>query len=320
MWQPITRSYHFRDRDSHELPTHAVLLAMEAEGGLTAVSQSVGAFLDKPNRVLVRLQANRQRPKLNLEVTIEGINAAGWSTSEVLTSQDFYWHQELGSATGGTLWQLVERVHVTGMNGAITHLEVTAPDLGRQDQTLLLPLWAGMVGEAQVAPLVKRTVTDPRRYWRRYGMPNCSALDLAYQADNRAGSGGVWLMWNTMIGEGLLRYGYRQETADLITRLMTAMLHTLKTENCFREAYNADKLEGLGDRDYLWGVVPCHLFLQTVGIRIASESKVYLDGYNPFPWTVTVTHKGVVVKRPSGPNAKAEVIFPPHVVGEIIVS
>lgn len=317
MWQPMTRSYHFRDRDSHDLPTQALLLAMVAEEGLTAVSQTVGAFLPKPNRVLVRLEANRQRPKLNLEVTIEGISQAGWSTTEVLTSQDFYWYQTSGSATGETLWQLVERVHVTGMSGVITELEIVAPDLGRQDQTLLLPLWAGMVRDAFVEPLVKRTVTDPRRYWRRYGMPNCSALDPAYRADNREGSGGVWLMWNTMMGEGLLRYGYRQEAAELITRLMTAMLHTLKTEKCFREAYNPDVLAGLGERDYLWGVAPCHLFMQAVGIRIISSSKVYLVGYNPFTWSVTVVHRGVVVKRPSGPDAETAVIFPPGVAGEV---
>jgi len=286
---------------------------------MTAVSQPIGTFLANPNRVLVRLQANEQRTKLNLEVTIEGINQAGWSASEVLTGEDFYWYQAIGSATGETLWQIIERVHVTGMNGSITRLEVLTPDLGRQDQTLLLPLWAGMVGEAQVDPLVKRTVTDPRRYWRRYGMPNCSALDPAYRADNREGSGGVWLMWNTMIGEGLLWHGYRQEAADLVTRLMTAMLHTLKTEQCFREAYNSDRLEGLGDRDYLWGVAPCHLFLQAVGIRIVSESKVYLKGYNPFPWPVTVKHKEVTVIRPPGREAEAEVVFPPGVEGEVIV-
>jgi hypothetical protein len=95
--------------------------------------------LDKPNRILVRLRANRQRPKLNLEVTIEGINEADWSTTEVLTSQDFYLYQELGSATGETLWQIVERIHVTGMAGTITHLEMVTPNLSRQDQTLLLP-------------------------------------------------------------------------------------------------------------------------------------------------------------------------------------
>jgi hypothetical protein len=204
------------------------------------------------------------------------------------------------------------------MDKAITQVELLTPDLSRQDQTLLLPLWAGMVEETRLPQFVKRTITDPRRYWRRYGMPNCSALDPAYQADNRNGSGGVWMMWNTMIGEGLVRHGYRDEAADLITRLMTAMIHTLKTEKCFREAYNPDKLEGLGDRDYLWGVAPCHLFLQTVGIRIVNKDKVTIEGYNPFPWPITVRHHGVAVTRQPGRDGVVDVQFPEGVAGQII--
>jgi hypothetical protein len=38
-----------------------------------------------------------------------------------------------------------------------------------------------------------------------------AARDAAYAPDNRDGSGGVWLMWNTMLGEGLIEYGYRAE-------------------------------------------------------------------------------------------------------------
>ncbi|HLF00347.1 MAG TPA: hypothetical protein VI547_00075, partial [Anaerolineales bacterium] len=126
---------------------------------------------------------------------------------------------------------------------------------------------------------------------------------------NRNGSGGVWLMWNTMIGEGLADNGYTSEAAELIKRIMEAMLFTLRNEKAFREAYNCDKLEGLGERDYLWGVAPVHLFLRTVGVRIVSPHKVWVRGFNPFPWPVTVRWKGVsvaktetatVVKFPSG--------------------
>jgi hypothetical protein len=319
MWHPVTRSFHFRDRDSHALPTHVWLLEMENEGGLTAVSHPLSTPLPQPNRALVRLQANHPQPKLPyLEITIEGINAAGWSATEMITADSLTWYRELGSATGDVLWQFIERVHITGMDKAITQVELLTPDLSRQDQTLLLPLWAGMVEETRLPQFVKRTITDPRRYWRRYGMPNCSALDPAYQADNRNGSGGVWMMWNTMIGEGLVRHGYRDEAADLITRLMTAMIHTLKTEKCFREAYNPDKLEGLGDRDYLWGVAPCHLFLQTVGIRIVNKDKVTIEGYNPFPWPITVRHHGVAVTRQPGRDGVVDVQFPEGVAGQII--
>jgi hypothetical protein len=74
----------------------------------------------------------------------------------------------------------------------------------------------------------------------------------------------------------------------------------------------------LGDRDYLWGVAPCHLFLQAVGIRIVNNSKVYLHGYNPFPWPITVKHHDVTVNRPPGPKAETEVIFLSDVIGEVI--
>jgi hypothetical protein len=117
----------------------------------------------------------------------------------------------------------------------------------------------------------------------------------------------VWMMWNTMLGEGLLEYGYRAEAAELICRLMTAMLFTLKNEKAFREAYNADKLEGLGERNYLWGVAPVHLFMQAAGIRILSPRRVFLEGRNPFPWPVTIRYKGVTVVKDA---ETAKVVFP----------
>jgi glycogen debranching enzyme len=184
---------------------------------------------------------------------------------------------------------------------------VSVVDYARQDQTHLLPLWGGLPDPARAKMLIHRTLLDANRYWRPYGLPNCSALDPAYQPDNRNGSGGVWMIWNTMLGEGLVEYGYRAEAAELLTRLMTAMTHALRTEKAFREAYNADKLEGLGDRDYVWGVAPVHLFMHTVGVRIISSRRVFVEGRNPFPWPVTIRSKGVTVAK--GPDS-ATVTFP----------
>lgn len=319
MWHPATRSFHFRDRDSHTIPTHTLWLDVASESGLTAISQPISVKLPAPNRVLLRLERREQGGGGNVAVTIEGYDVDGRSATETISSEKFAWYGHLGSASGQSLWSMIERIHVIGLDGEIVHIKASTPDLSRQDQTLLLPLWAGMLDENQVRLLVEQTVTDPRRYWRRYGMPNCSALDPAYRADNREGSGGVWMMWNTMIGEGLVAAGYRNEAADLVTRLMKAMINTLKTEKCFREAYNPDVLQGLGDRDYLWGVAPCYLFMQTVGIRIVGRDKVYLAGYNPFPWALTVRQNGVSVTRPPGEGAEAEVIFPAGIQGQIIV-
>ena len=83
----------------------------------------------------------------------------------------------------------------------------------------------------------------------------------------------------------------------MIEKIMRGMIFTLKEEKAFREAYNSDQLEGLGERDYLWGIAPVHLFLRTLGVRIISEKKVWLRGRNPFPFPVTVRWNGVTVTK-----------------------
>ncbi len=110
-----------------------------------------------------------------------------------------------------------------------------------------------------------------------------------------------------MIGEGLVDYGYRAEAAELLSRLMSAILFTLKNEKAFREAYNADRLEGLGERTHIGGVAPLQLFMRILGVRVVSPQRVYLEGRNPFPWPVTVRYKGVAIVKSA---EDARVTFP----------
>ena len=115
------------------------------------------------------------------------------------------------------------------------------------------------------------------------------------------------MQWNTMLGEGLVDYGYRAEASELLSRLMQGVLHILKTEQAFREGYNPDTLEGFGERDYIWGVAPVALFLKTLGVRVISPRKVWIGGLNPFAWPVTVKHKGVTVLKTA---ERTRVTFP----------
>jgi hypothetical protein len=227
---------------------------------------------------------------------LSGRGRRGRHRVETLRRAHVQWFFGIGTAVSDKLYTLLDRVEVRGLTAdyAVT---VSVVDYTRQDQTLLLPLWAGLPDQARAEALVRRTLLDQQRYWRPYGIPNCSASDPAYQPQNSGGSGGVWLMWNTMLGEGLVRYGYRAEAAELIRRLMQAMLHALKEDQAFREAYNADEPEGLGDRDYIWGVAPVALFMQVLGVRIVSPRKVYLEGCSPFPWPVTIRCKGLTIVR-----------------------
>lgn len=300
MWRDDTASYHYVDRDSHEITAGEVL----AEGRGDLVVDLHRRFAPSA-RILVKVAgAPDVRPEV--EVTLFGRGRRGRHRVETLARSRVQWFFGISTAVSDKLYALLERVEVHGVPPE-AQVTVSVVDTTRQDQTLLLPLWAGLPDAARAEALVRRTLLDPARYWRLYGIPNCSALDPAFRPDNRGGSGGVWLMWNTMLGEGLVRYGYRAEAAELVRRLMQAMLHTLRTDHAFREAYNCDQLEGLGDRDYIWGVAPVALFMHVLGVRIISPRRVYLEGRNPFPWPVTVRHKGLVVVRQSD---RTTVTFP----------
>lgn len=299
-WSEATACYHFVDRDHHQTTPGAPL----GRGRGPYVLRIKRSFAP-PGRVLVLALGGAEAPA-GLKVRVFGRGPRGGKRGETLRTAQFTWHQGFGAATTQTYYHVVERVEVTGVDRSL-RTEVQIADYTRQDQTQLLPLWAGIPGPERAEALVRRTILNSATYWRPYGIPNCSAQDPAYRSDNRDGSGGVWMMWNTMVGEGLAAYGYRTEAAELIQRLMQVMLHTLKTEAAFREAYDADRLQGLGDRDYLWGVAPVHLFLRVLGVRVLSPRRVFVEAGNPFPWPVTVRHHGVSVIKD---GHRTYVIFP----------
>ena len=117
----------------------------------------------------------------------------------------------------------------------------------------------------------------------------------------------VYLLWNQLICEGLLAYGYRQEAARLVAHLITGVVQNLKQKRAFYQRYHADSGQGLGERNALSGLAPVGLFLQVLGVRIISPTRVRLEGSNPFPWPVTVQYKGLRVIRGL---ERTEIIFP----------
>jgi len=152
--------------------------------------------------------------------------------------------------------------------------------------------------------MVENNITNPDRFWWNFGLPACADHDL--NSDNDV-CHNVYLPWCLFIGEGLLSYGYRRETADLVTRIMNAIIQSLRNEGGFKQYYNAETGEGYGDIDSLWGLAPLGLFLETLGLQIISPWKTRLSGMNLFPWPVTVKFRGMTILRG---QEKTQVIFP----------
>jgi hypothetical protein len=241
-----------------------------------------------------------------IKVFIHGRGRKGRHRVEKLTEKDFRWFWAFGTATSDRTYAEIERIEVHGVEEKF-RTELRVADYGLQDQSGLLPLWAGIPAMERVEKMVQKAILDEKRFWRTYGLPNCSAKDRRYAADNQGGSGGVWMQWNSMIAEGLIRYGFLDEAAELTGRLVSACVHSLKQHHAFREAYNADEEAGIGDTNHIWGVAPLHLFLEVLGVRLISPRKVWVRGQHPFEDPVTIRWRGLkLVCRPQA----FEVIFP----------
>jgi len=115
------------------------------------------------------------------------------------------------------------------------------------------------------------------------------------------------MFWNLLLGEGLVNYGFREEAADLVTRLMGNIVGSLKEDKAFYARYNPDQKGGVGGRGHIEGVAPLSLFLQTLGVRLISPSKVWIKPGNPYPWPVTLRWRGLVVQCEQG---ETRVTFP----------
>ncbi len=287
MWNETAGSYLYRDRDTDRTVTG---LSLFRGKGDEAFDQRTP--LDPPNRLILRIVGGKDHPP-RASATVEGVDWKGGHVSETVST--FAWHYGMGSAVTEHVYSQVNYVRFSGVS-RVYSVEIETVDLTRHNQTLLLPLWASAPGKDRAARLV-RTITDPARYWRPFGMPVNPADDRAFAPNNDGGSGGVWLLWNTMIVEALVQYGYTAEAATLLGRILDAQVKALKRERAFREAYNSETGEGLGDIDELAGVVPLQLVMQLVGVRIVNARKVWAGGPMALPNPVKITQYGVEVTR-----------------------
>lgn len=123
-------------------------------------------------------------------------------------------------------------------------------DLKRQEIIGFLPLWAGVADSAKAKRLVQ-VLTDPSKFWRKYGVPSLAADDPYYNPKGYW-NGPVWVEWEYLIERGLLDYGYRAEAKELVNRIADNMIAQLKKDHNFWEFYSPDDQWAGYHKVYLW--------------------------------------------------------------------
>jgi hypothetical protein len=296
-WDSRATSYRCWDRESH-LSQRGETLGKRIGPGEIYINK----VFDSPSRILVRIETGNDAT-INAKVLIHGKSAHGKKRVEQIGRRDMLWFPGLGTATVNQLYSKIERVQVEGipMDGKVS---VRLVDHYSKDHTLLLPLWARIPDKETAQKLIQRSITNPKRYWRAYGLPACPSPPKHKEARL---CGVVWNAWNVLIAEGLLANDARQEAADLVANIMRGITHSLKTDGAFRKHHHADSGEGLGECNALAGLPPLGLFMETIGVRIISPWRVALEGSNPYEWPVTIKFRGLVIEKT---KYKTTITFP----------
>jgi glycogen debranching enzyme len=123
-------------------------------------------------------------------------------------------------------------------------------DLKREEIIGFLPLWAGIPDSARARRLVEK-LTDPRKFWRPFGVPSLAADDSYYNPKGYW-NGPVWVQWDYLIERGLLAYGYKKEARELVDRVAAGMVAQLKKDHDFWEFYSPDEPWAGYHKTYIW--------------------------------------------------------------------
>jgi len=295
-WDPDNHFYCYTDRDTHLHLPGKLLSDRQAAPEIKLQKE-----FKQPVRLAIRIQGQNDALKRPRVIISGRLN--GQEQTEIIESRGFTYSSSGAVTTSEKVYTALGTFEFDGLNRQ-DRIIIQTVDLTMTDQTLLLPLWAGIPSQHVAHDLVHRTILDASQFDHPFGI---SALPHVLTQDADPVSNSVHIPWNYLIGEGLLRYGYRREAVRLTVHIMSAIVQNLKRSQAFYRTYHAETGTGLGERNTLQGLAPIGLFLAALGVEIRSPTRVILSGENQFPWPVTVKYKGLTVSRLMG---QTEVIFP----------
>ncbi len=296
-WDTAASMYRVWDRETH-LSTSKEILAEQYGSGEIFFQRS----FDKPVRLLISVTGVDTTPR-HINIFIHGAGPSGRNRVERFSEDQLSWRIRNSTITSQRVYAKLEYIEIKNI-GPNDLIKVEVVDLSFQDYSLFLPLLAGIPSQERADEIIQNALINPERFWGKFGIPLCpsNATDDLSQACAHAS-----ILWNSLIGTGLLNYGYRKESAELVNRLMDAVILNLIKHKAFSQSYHVETGSGAGERNALQGLAPLSLFLDTLGVRLISGKKVALEGNNPFPWPVTIKYRGITILREEG---KTRVTFP----------
>ena len=122
--------------------------------------------------------------------------------------------------------------------------------------TSFFPLIAGVAPPERAARLVREHLLNENEFWGQFVIPSIARNDPAYR-DNDYWRGRIWGPLNFLVAEGLRRYRFDTEAAQLAQKSLDLFMRNWRADGGVYENYNAETGQG-GDvwnaaRLYHWG-------------------------------------------------------------------
>lgn len=142
-------------------------------------------------------------------------------------------------------------------------------DLRRQEIIGFLPMWAEACPPERANKLVQKLI-DPDKFWRKYGVPTLSADDVWYTpyVDYCCKwNGPVWLLWDYMVFDGLVNYGYNELALELADKMLLAVTTQLSKNHNYWESYSPDNDVLNCPSNYIWDAIIAKVLIRADEIR-----------------------------------------------------
>jgi hypothetical protein len=285
-WNDHNASYIYRDRDSHVSTTGEALGTIQGSGIIEINTNFPHAI-----RPIFYIES-RQGVTHPAKIYIHGISTSDTHRVENITPGQIHWHLGKGYVTGAYTYNMIEFIEIIGIHPDDT-LTVNTVDYSLMDQSLLLPLWAGIPSKERAKILVNLTIMNKNKYFGPFGLRTW--LEFPKGAEPNIENNSTYLPWTALILEGLVRYGERSKAAEIFVRLMKSLSIDLRKDKTSDRLYQNKTRFLFGSQNSLHTLIPQGLFLRILGVEIFDPYTVEISGNNPFPWPVTVQYQGLTV-------------------------
>jgi hypothetical protein len=292
--------YGYRDRDTNISTSGTVLL----EEGAGDLEHYIKRPLAAPNRVIVTITGGVTHTP-NVTIKVKGFDANGGEITETASADKLLWQDRQGIYTTQAVFSHVESIRCEGL-ARVYRVDAKTMDTTDVDLNAVLPLISGIVPAAKAKKLVK-VLLDKQHFLRPNGITMTDVATSKFDPSNAEGAGGVWLFWQTLLGEALIDAGEGNKVSDIAKNILNMLQAVLTKEHEFAQFYNSDTSAGLGEKGHIAGIAPLRLLHKLFGIRVIGNRKVWLS--QGFAWgrAITIRQHGVYVRRT---NKRIKVEFP----------